>query len=80
MKSITTAQTRSIGDGNTTSAQRHLKAYSYKRFSTPAQAQGDSLRRQTAMAEAWADRKGVPLDTELMARSFATTSSFSMST
>src|ERR1700692_3106560 len=41
------------------------KAYSYKRFSTPAQAQGDSLRRQTAMAQAWADRTGVPLDTEL---------------
>lgn len=46
-------------------AQRQPKAYSYKRFSTPAQEQGDSLRRQTAMAQAWADRKGVPLDTEL---------------
>ena len=41
------------------------RAYSYKRFSTPAQAQGDSLRRQTAMAQAWADRRGVLLDTEL---------------
>ena len=30
-------------------AQRQPKAYSYKRFSTPAQEQGDSLRRQTAM-------------------------------
>ncbi len=46
-------------------AQRQPKAYSYKRFSTPAQAEGDSLRRQTAMAEAWASREGVPLDTEL---------------
>jgi DNA invertase Pin-like site-specific DNA recombinase len=46
-------------------ALRQPKAYSYKRFSTPAQAQGDSLRRQTAMAQAWADREGVPLDTEL---------------
>jgi DNA invertase Pin-like site-specific DNA recombinase len=46
-------------------AQRQPKAYSYKRFSTPAQEQGDSLRRQTAMAETWAARKGVPLDTEL---------------
>ena len=46
-------------------AQRQPKAYSYKRFSTPAQADGDSLRRQTAMAEAWAERIGVPLDTEL---------------
>jgi DNA invertase Pin-like site-specific DNA recombinase len=45
--------------------QRQPKAYSYKRFSTPAQAEGDSLRRQTAMAQAWADREGVPLDTEL---------------
>ena len=46
-------------------ALRQPKAYSYKRFSTPAQAEGDSLRRQTAMAQAWADRTGVPLDTEL---------------
>jgi DNA invertase Pin-like site-specific DNA recombinase len=46
-------------------AKQQPKAYSYKRFSTPAQAQGDSLRRQTAMAQAWADREGVPLDTEL---------------
>jgi len=46
-------------------AQQRPKAYSYMRFSTPAQEQGDSLRRQTAMAQAWADRMGVPLDTEL---------------
>lgn len=46
-------------------AQRQPKAYSYKRFSTPAQEQGDSLRRQTKMAEDWANRMGVPLDTEL---------------
>lgn len=46
-------------------AQRQPKAYSYKRFSTPAQEQGDSLRRQTKMAQDWADRMGVPLDTEL---------------
>jgi DNA invertase Pin-like site-specific DNA recombinase len=49
----------------TTDTQQQPKAYSYKRFSTPAQEQGDSLRRQTAMAQAWADRMGVPLDTEL---------------
>ncbi|MCW5701754.1 MAG: recombinase family protein [Bradyrhizobium sp.] len=48
-----------------TSPQLQPKAYSYKRFSTPAQAEGDSLRRQTAMAQAWADREGIPLDTEL---------------
>ncbi|MGY4605233.1 DNA invertase Pin-like site-specific DNA recombinase [Bradyrhizobium sp. USDA 4474] len=45
--------------------KRQPKAYSYKRFSTPAQEKGDSLRRQTAIAQAWADRVGVPLDTEL---------------
>lgn len=45
-------------------ATQQPKAYSYKRFSTPAQEQGDSLRRQSAMAQAWADRIGVPLDTE----------------
>jgi DNA invertase Pin-like site-specific DNA recombinase len=46
-------------------AERQPKAYSYKRFSTPAQEHGDSLRRQTMLAEAWAARAGVPLDTEL---------------
>ncbi|MGY3486107.1 DNA invertase Pin-like site-specific DNA recombinase [Bradyrhizobium sp. USDA 4011] len=48
-----------------TAAERQPRAYSYKRFSTPAQEQGDSLRRQTKMAQDWADRVGVPLDTEL---------------
>jgi DNA invertase Pin-like site-specific DNA recombinase len=57
MESITTA--------STIDAQRQPKAYSYKRFSTLAQAEGDSLRRQTAMAQAWADREGITLDTEL---------------
>jgi DNA invertase Pin-like site-specific DNA recombinase len=46
-------------------AQQQPKAFSYKRFSTPAQEHGDSLRRQTALAEAWSARAGVPLDTEL---------------
>jgi DNA invertase Pin-like site-specific DNA recombinase len=58
MKSITTARTHM-------DTERQPKAYSYKRFSTPAQEHGDSLRRQTEMAEAWAARAGVPLDTEL---------------
>lgn len=39
-----------------------IKAYSYIRFSTPEQAQGDSLRRQTAKAEAWANERGIVLD------------------
>jgi DNA invertase Pin-like site-specific DNA recombinase len=40
-------------------------AYSYLRFSTPEQAKGDSLRRQAALAEAYAKRHGLTLDTEL---------------
>lgn len=38
-------------------------AYSYIRFSTPQQAQGDSLRRQTESAVEWCKGKGVTLDT-----------------
>jgi DNA invertase Pin-like site-specific DNA recombinase len=41
------------------------KAYSYIRFSTPEQAQGDSLRRQTEKAEAWAKERGLTLDNSL---------------
>ncbi|MDT6939824.1 recombinase family protein [Brucella pseudogrignonensis] len=39
-----------------------VKAYSYIRFSTPEQAKGDSLRRQTAAAEAWCSAHGIQLD------------------
>ncbi len=42
-----------------------MKAYSYLRFSTPEQSQGDSFRRQTALAEAYAQQHGLELDTEL---------------
>ena len=38
------------------------KAYSYLRFSTPEQAQGDSYRRQTEAATAYAERHGLDLD------------------
>jgi DNA invertase Pin-like site-specific DNA recombinase len=62
MNRITTVR---VSENTAADADRQPKAYSYKRFSTPAQEQGDSLRRQTAMAQAWADRKGIPLDTEL---------------
>jgi DNA invertase Pin-like site-specific DNA recombinase len=44
------------------------RAYSYLRFSTPDQAKGDSLRRQTAMADEYAQRHGLTLDTELNLR------------
>src|SRR5262245_60708576 len=37
-------------------------AYSYIRFSTPEQAAGDSLRRQTEATQDWCRRNGVHLD------------------
>ncbi len=44
------------------------KAYSYLRFSTPEQMQGDSFRRQTEAARDYADRNGLDLDQELTFR------------
>src|SRR6266404_1030847 len=41
------------------------KAYSYLRFSTPEQSRGDSFRRQTAMADAYAARHGLTIDTSV---------------
>lgn len=41
------------------------KAYSYIRFSTPQQAQGDSLRRQIEAAEEWAKARNMKLDNSL---------------
>src|ERR1700722_9937824 len=38
-------------------------AYSYIRFSTPEQAKGDSLRRQTEAASDWCKRNSTTLDT-----------------
>ncbi len=35
------------------------RVYSYTRFSTPEQAQGDSRRRQTEGAQKWTERKNV---------------------
>ena len=43
-------------------------AYSYQRFSTPEQAKGDSLRRQTELRDAWVKKMGVTLDTKLTLR------------
>jgi DNA invertase Pin-like site-specific DNA recombinase len=45
--------------------QRLPRAYSYVRFSTPEQAKGHSLQRQTEDARAWAAANGVALDDEL---------------
>jgi DNA invertase Pin-like site-specific DNA recombinase len=44
------------------------KAYSYLRYSSPSQADGDSIRRQTALTEAWCERNGVTLDKRLKLR------------
>lgn len=41
------------------------KAYSYVRFSTPEQQKGDSFRRQTQMAHAYAAQHGLDLDESL---------------
>jgi len=41
------------------------KAYSYLRFSTEEQGEGDSLRRQTTLASRYAAKRGLDLDLEL---------------
>lgn len=43
-----------------------IKAYSYRRFSSPQQGQGHSLERQLEMSKAYAEEKGYELDTELV--------------
>jgi DNA invertase Pin-like site-specific DNA recombinase len=45
-----------------------VKAYSYLRFSTPEQAKGDSMRRQTALADQYAALHGLELDAALTFR------------
>jgi DNA invertase Pin-like site-specific DNA recombinase len=48
-----------------TTEAKQPKAYSYLRFSTPEQMQGDSFRRQTEAAKDYAVRHGLVLDQEL---------------
>lgn len=43
--------------------QHTMLAYSYIRWSSEGQSLGDSQRRQTALADAWAARNNIPLDT-----------------
>jgi DNA invertase Pin-like site-specific DNA recombinase len=43
-------------------------AFSYLRFSSPQQAKGDSIRRQTEATADWCERHGVALDTSLSLR------------
>lgn len=45
--------------------KQKTKAYSYLRFSTPEQGQGDSRRRQTQLAEGYAAKHGLILDNDL---------------
>lgn len=47
------------------SASKRPKAYSYVRFSTPEQEQGDSLRRQLEKAQQYAEKHNLELDTSL---------------
>ena len=46
---------------DSTSPAKKPKAYSYLRFSTADQIQGDSFRRQTELARAWCAKTGIPL-------------------
>lgn len=48
-------------------ARAMTKAYSFIRFSTPAQMKGDSLRRQLAKAERYAADRGLDLDSSYRA-------------
>ena len=49
-------------------APRPAVAYSYLRFSSPAQADGDSIRRQTELRDAWLKKSGALLDTSITLR------------
>ena len=49
-------------------ATNRAKAYSYLRFSTPDQMQGDSYRRQTEAARNYAEQNGLDLDDALTFR------------
>jgi hypothetical protein len=40
-------------------------AFSYLRFSSPEQGDGDSVDRQTGLADAWSERSGVKFDRSL---------------
>ena len=45
--------------------EQAVKAFSYIRFSTPQQAHGDTLKRQSDKAAKYAAEHGLTLDTEL---------------
>jgi DNA invertase Pin-like site-specific DNA recombinase len=64
-EAASTGQPNSATQPQASEAATRPRAYSYIRFSTPEQAKGDSLRRQTERAHAYAETHGLELDTEL---------------
>jgi hypothetical protein len=52
----------------TATAMNPALTYSYIRFSTPEQAKGDSLRRQTELRDRWLSETGAKLDATLTLR------------
>src|SRR5215470_993932 len=58
-----------VGKGMTLTSAREgtdkPRAFAYRRFSTPEQAHGHSLQRQTEAAEAWCAAHSVELDRKL---------------
>ncbi|MGK6325346.1 recombinase family protein [Sphingomonas sp. DT-51] len=46
-------------------SMKQVRAFSYQRFSSPSQADGDSLARQSSLAKAYADEHGLLLDDSL---------------
>src|SRR5262249_24623738 len=59
---------RTPAKGAFSMSDKTTTAYSYIRFSTPEQAQGDSLRRQQEKAEEYCRRRGWAMDTTLTLR------------
>src|SRR5262245_14486129 len=51
---------------------KQARAYSYIRFSTAQQAEGDSVRRQTKLSERYAHKHGLELDKKLTFRDLGT--------
>src|ERR1700730_11325140 len=58
----------------TSTESRRPKAYSYLRFSTPDQMDGDSFRRQWDLARSYAERNGLDLDEALKFHDMGVTS------
>ncbi|RWD65290.1 recombinase family protein [Mesorhizobium sp.] len=61
MKSLDILHSHSYTENVETTATQHPVAYSYIRWSSAIQGEGDSLRRQKQMAEQWCQRNGVKL-------------------